>query len=51
MLVTKNNVQEASLSAVIIRVDGSKEDLGQVAYFHKSFIKRIIWKIKKFLKE
>lgn len=49
-LKVNQGIDEAKLSAVIIRADGSKEDLGEIAYFSKNPIKRIMWKIKKLFK-
>jgi hypothetical protein len=36
----------ASLSAVITRADGSKENLGVIAYYHKSLFRRIAWRVR-----
>jgi hypothetical protein len=40
-------VQQASISAVVLRADGSvKKDLGVVGYWHKNPLRRLAWKIK-----
>jgi hypothetical protein len=42
----KQDVQEASISAVVIRADGTREDLGEVSYWHKDWRKRLAWKLR-----
>jgi hypothetical protein len=42
----KSHVQEASISAVVIRADGTREDLGVVSYWHKSWWKRLVWRLR-----
>ena len=49
MQVAKSNAKEIELIATITRADGSVEQLGVIDYWHKNPIKRIIWKLKKFL--
>lgn len=34
-------VKEAQIEAVIIRADGSREELGTVSYYHKNPLKRL----------
>lgn len=43
------NAKSAEVSLVIIRADGSKQDLGVVSYYHKNPLKRAIFKIKQLL--
>jgi hypothetical protein len=43
------NAKELQLHAVVIKADGTIEDLGVVDYWHQNPIKRIIWRIKKWL--
>jgi len=43
----KGPLREASISAVVIRADGSIEDLGQISYWHKNPLRRWAWSIKK----
>lgn len=45
-----SNVEESSFHAVITRADGTVEDLGMIAYYHKNPLKRWIWKIKQYFK-
>jgi hypothetical protein len=43
---TKVPVSEASISAVIIRGDGTRETLGTIAYYHKNPLRRWWWQVK-----
>jgi hypothetical protein len=47
----KQRMQEASIAAVVIRADGTREDLGVVSYWHKSRGRRLWWNLRHFLKE
>lgn len=49
MDLTQSQVKSMELSACIIRADGTIEELGTIQYWHKNPIKRIIWRIKKWL--
>jgi len=49
MQVTHSNAKKIELIATIIRADGKIEELGVIDYWHKNPIKRIIWRIKKWL--
>lgn len=49
MQVATSNAKELQLEAVIIRADGTIERLGVIDYWHKNPIKRLIWRIKKWL--
>lgn len=40
------NVKSAELQAVVIRADGTREDLGTIAYYHKNPIKRLTHKVR-----
>jgi hypothetical protein len=50
MQVANSNAKEIHLMATITRADGTVEELGVIDYWHKSPIKRMIWKLKKFLR-
>lgn len=39
--------KEASISAVIIRADGTVENLGVIAYYHRNPLKRWLWRLLK----
>lgn len=45
MNVTTQSVREASFSAVVIRADGTREDLGEIAYWHRNPLRRIWWRL------
>lgn len=49
-LRVSQQVKNASISAVIIRADGTREDLGVIAYYHKNPLKRLAWRIASLLK-
>jgi len=49
MQVAQSNAKELQLVATIRRADGTIEELGVIDYWHKNPIKRIIWRIKKWL--
>ena len=49
MMDTKSEVKAMELTAVIIRADGKVEDLGSIQYWHKNPLKRLFWRIKKWL--
>lgn len=42
--------QEATLMAVVTRADGTIEHLGVIGYWHNNPIKRLAWRLSKFLK-
>jgi hypothetical protein len=50
MEVAQSNAKELQLSAVIIRADGTVEDLGVIDYWHINPLKRIFWRINKWLR-
>lgn len=41
----KQEVREASIAAVVIRADGTKEDLGVVSYWHRNPLRRLWWRL------
>jgi len=49
-IIANSLVKEASIEAVIIRADGTREVLGTVGYYHRNPIKRFIWKVKQWLR-
>lgn len=44
-----NDVKETSISAIIIRANGDREELGIISYYHKNPFKRLVFKLKKLL--
>lgn len=49
MQVTNTSAKELQLVATIRRADGTIEELGVIDYWHKNPIKRILWRIKRWL--
>jgi hypothetical protein len=49
MITSDAKVKQMEISAIITRADGTIEDLGTIQYWHKNPLKRIIWRIKKWL--
>lgn len=47
MKPAKTKVQEASISAVKIHTDGTREDLGVISYWHRNPFKRLWWRLRK----
>ena len=43
------NAKSLELVARIVKADGTIVELGTIDYWHKNPIKRIIWRIKKWL--
>jgi hypothetical protein len=43
---TKGKARETSLTAVINRKDGSKQNLGTIAYWHRNPLKRFLFRLK-----
>lgn len=35
-----------SVSAVVIRADGRREELGELAYWHRNPLRRVLWALK-----
>jgi hypothetical protein len=46
----KAKAREASIEAVVIRGDGSREDLGTIAYWHRNPVRRLWWHMKRKVK-
>lgn len=38
---------ERSISAVVTRADGTVEDLGVIAYWHRNPLRRLAWRLRK----
>lgn len=49
MQIAKSNAKELQLVATITRADGTVEELGVIQYWHRNPIKRLIWRLKKWL--
>lgn len=44
-LTARSHLREASIDAVVIRADGTREELGTVAYWHRNPLRRLWWRI------
>lgn len=49
MITSDAKVKQMEISAIITRADGTIENLGTIQYWHKNPLKRLIWRIKKWL--
>ncbi len=47
MFIGKSNVKECTLEAVIIRADGTRENLGVISYYSKNPLKMMLYKLKR----
>jgi hypothetical protein len=47
----KGPIQQASISAVVIRADGTTEELGVIAYYNRNPLKQINFNIRRWLKK
>jgi hypothetical protein len=50
-LLINSKAKESSITAVVTRADGTVEDLGVVAYWHRNPLRRFLWRINKFIKD
>ncbi len=46
-VIVKEKVKSAQIDAVIVRADGTREDLGTIAFYHKNPFKRLLHRISK----
>jgi len=49
MITSDAKVKQMEITAVITRADGTVENLGTIQYWHKNPLKRLLWRIKKWL--
>lgn len=47
----KGPLKEATIAAVVTRADGTVEDLGVISYWHKNLLKRLAWKVSRWLRK
>lgn len=50
-LSTRGKVREQSMSVVVIRADGTREDHGVVSYWHRNPLRRWAFALRRMLKE
>lgn len=48
-ILAHSKVKEAQIQAVVIRADGTREDLGTISYYHKNPLRRWFWRLKDML--
>lgn len=48
--LAKQQYKQVQIDAVVIRADGSREDLGTIAYWHKNPARRWAHKVRTYLK-
>lgn len=44
-LAAKSGPSQITWEAVVIRADGTREDLGVISYYHKNPLKRLYWRL------
>lgn len=49
-VVASENVKQFTIEAVVIRADGTRENLGTICYYHKNPLKRWAWRVASYLK-
>ena len=49
-VVAPVNAKEAAIEAVVTRADGTVERLGVVSYWHRNPLKRLAWRVSRWLK-
>lgn len=42
----KSGPTEVIWEAVVIRADGSREDLGEIAHYYRNPFRRLLWKLR-----
>jgi len=46
LMEAKQKLKRVQIEAVVIRADGTREDLGIISYWHKNPWKRLLWKAR-----
>lgn len=49
-LIARGEVKKSSLTAVITRADGTVENLGVIAYYHRNPLMRAAWAVWQFIR-
>lgn len=42
-----SNVESIEIEAVVIRANGTREDLGTIVAWHKNPLRRLVWRLTK----
>lgn len=46
MKAAKQKMKQTTIEAVVIRADGTREDLGVISYWHRNPLRRLWWRIR-----
>jgi len=46
----RGEVRSAQIDVVVIRADGTREDLGTVSYYHRNPLRRLWWRLGRLLR-
>lgn len=49
-MLANANISEASIEATVIRADGRIEHLGTISYFSRNPLKRLAWRVTRWLR-
>ena len=49
MIASDAKIKQMEISAIITKADGTIVNLGTIQYWHKNPLKRLLWRIKKWL--
>lgn len=49
-IIARSDIEEAELSAVIIRAEGTIEEVGVIAYYHRNPLRRLLWWLRQRLR-
>jgi hypothetical protein len=49
-LIVGARAKEASIEAVVIRVNGDIENLGTICYYHRNPLRRLAWRLAAIMK-
>lgn len=44
-MIVKGGIREARIEAIVTRADGRVENLGVISYWHKSWFRRLLYRI------
>ena len=46
-LNARGKARQITIDAVVIRADGTREDLGTVSYWHRNPLRRLAWRLRR----
>jgi hypothetical protein len=44
--MARSKMREGTMSVIVTRADGTVEDLGVVAYYHRNPLRRLAWRLR-----